>query len=136
MDLDTFQHLLTPAGQAALADAAALAPTQAGYLAAFSRLRKRHPPELAKAALETVLLRAKARDKFSLADRLYFTREALEQASGEVVSRYRAGRFAAFNLVLDLCCGVGMDALQLALAGRRVYGIEADPLKAAMANAN
>jgi hypothetical protein len=136
MDLDTFLELRKPTGQAALADAVALDPTDAGFLAASNKLRKRHPPELAKAALETVLLRAKARDKFSLADRLYFTREALEQSSGELVSGYRAGRFVGFNLVLDLCCGVGMDAVQLALAGRGVYGIEADPLKAAMANAN
>jgi hypothetical protein len=136
MDLPAFRELLTPAGQRALANAAALAPTEARYLAAFDQLRKAHPPELAKSALETVLLRAKARDKFALADRLYFTREALEQSSAEAVSAYRAGRFAGFNLVLDLCCGVGMDAVQLALAGRGVYGIEADPLKAAMANAN
>jgi hypothetical protein len=136
VDLDTFRQLLTPAGQAAITSAAALSPTEAGFLVAFNRLRKGRPPELAKAALETVLLRAKARDKFTLADRLYFTREALEQSSGELVSAYRAGRFAAYNLVLDLCCGVGMDAIQLALAGRGVYGIEADRLKVEMANKN
>jgi SAM-dependent methyltransferase len=83
-----------------------------------------------------VLLREKARAKYANADRMYFTREALEQSSGEAVSAYRAGRFAGIQLVLDLCCGVGMDAIQLALAGRGVYGIEVDPVRAGMANAN
>src|SRR4051794_13898619 len=124
MDLLAFRELLAPAGRVALADAAALGPTEAGFLAAFETLRKRHPPALAKAALETVLLRTKAAARFPLAGRMYFTREALEQASGEAVSRYRAGRFGGFASVLDLCCGVGADAVQLALAGRRVEAVD------------
>lgn len=136
MDLATFRKLLTPGGQAALAEAAALEPTEAGFLQAFEKLRKRHPAELAKAALETVLLRERARPRHSLADRLYFTREALEQSSGEMVSRYRAGCYEGCDAVLDLCCGVGMDAIQLALAGCRVEAVDNDPLRLAMAEAN
>lgn len=136
MDLATFHELLSPAGQAALADAVALAPTEAGFLKAFGRLRKHHPPALAKAALETALLRRKAREKFPAADRMYFTREALEQASSWPVAAYRATRFAPFASVLDLCCGVGADALALASAGRRVEAIDSDPLRLAMAAAN
>jgi SAM-dependent methyltransferase len=136
MDLPTFRELLAPAGQTAAADAAALAPTEAGFLAAFEKLRKRHPPPLAKAALETVLLRGRARAKFSTAERMYFTRESLEQASGEVVSADRARRFAPYSTVLDLCCGIGADAIQLALAGCRVEAADSDPLRLAMADAN
>src|SRR5512140_268950 len=40
MNLDTFRQLLAPAGQAALAEATALAPTEAAYLACFDALRK------------------------------------------------------------------------------------------------
>ena len=40
-------------------------------------------------------------------ERVRRVREALEQSSGEAVSAYRAGRFAGYNLVLDLCCGSG-----------------------------
>src|SRR3954469_8193483 len=106
MNLDTFRQLLTPAGDAALAEAVSLVPAEANFLACFEALRKRHPPELAKAALETAILRIKARDKFALADRMYFTREALEQATGEIVARHRARRFAHFQCVADLCCGI------------------------------
>src|SRR3954452_3693669 len=114
MELATFQELLMPPGQVALANAAALEPSEPTFLACFEKLRKRHPAPLAKAALETVLLRVRARAKFAAADRLYFTREALEQASGEVVARHRAGRFAAFGTVADLCCGVGGDSIAFA----------------------
>lgn len=136
MDLPDFRELLTPGGQAALAAAAALQPTEAGYLAAFEKLRKQHPPSLAQAALETVLLRQKGRSKIAQADRLFFTREALEQASSDAVAQYRASRFAAFPTVLDLCCGVGADAIALAAAGCRVEAIDSDPLRLAMAEAN
>ena len=136
MDLSGFHELLSSTGQRALADATALAPTEAGYLAAFEKLRKRHAAELARSALETVLLRTRAREKHSLADRLYFTREALEQSSSEAVSRHRAERFRAYPTVLDLCCGVGIDAIHLALAGCRVEAIDSDLLRLAMAEAN
>lgn len=136
MDLPSFRELLTPAGQSALAAAAALVPTDAGYLGAFERLRKRYPAALAKAALETVLLRQKARAKFARANDLYVTREALEQASSEVVARYRAARFAGFAKVLDLCCGIGADAIALAEAGYQVEAIDSDSLRLAMAEAN
>jgi SAM-dependent methyltransferase len=136
MDLTSFRQLLTPAGEAALAEAAALAPTEAGFLASFGALRKRHPEVLARAALEAAILRAKARAKFSAADRMFFTREALEQATGEVVARHRAARLAPFGTVADLCCGIGGDALALAAAGASVLAVDSDPLRVALAEAN
>jgi THUMP domain-like/RNA cap guanine-N2 methyltransferase len=136
MDLATFRELLTPAGRVALADAAALGPTEASFLGCFETLRKRHSAAVAKAALEMVLLRAKARVKFADADRMYFTREALEQASSDAAARHRAGRFAPFGVVADLCCGIGGDALALAATGLAVHAVESDLLRLAMARAN
>ncbi len=85
----------------------------------------------------TVVLRQQAEKKFSRAAHMFFTRPALEQASSEIVSRYRARRFAdaGFAHVADLGCGVGGDALALAGHGR-VTGIEWDPLRLAMAQEN
>src|SRR5438067_9225025 len=51
VDLATFHALLEPAGQALLAEAVALAPTEATLLACLTRLRRDHPPALAAAAL-------------------------------------------------------------------------------------
>jgi SAM-dependent methyltransferase len=136
MNLDTFRQLLTPAGAAALAEAMTLAPTEVNFLTYFETLRKRHAAELAKAALETAILRVRARDKFSAAERMFFTRESLEQATSEVVARHRATRFAPFGCVADLCCGIGGDALALASVGVHVEAIDSDPLRVAMAEAN
>src|SRR4051812_38901574 len=114
MDLPAFRRLLNSEGQIALAAAVEMAPTEASFLSCHQRLRKQFPDELVKAALETALLRRKALGKFTRADRMFFTRAALEQSSGEIVSRYRAGRFAQFRNVADLCCGIGGDLIGLA----------------------
>lgn len=135
MDLATFHSLLSRDGQSALAEAAALGPTDATFLACLETVRKHHPAAVARAAVETALLRLKARDKFPAADRMYFTREALEQATSFPVARHRARRFAPFGRVADLCCGIGGDALALAAVGLHVDAIDSDPLRAAMAEA-
>ncbi|MCM0677014.1 methyltransferase domain-containing protein, partial [Micromonospora phytophila] len=45
-------------------------------------------------------------------------------------------RVAGVRTLADLGCGLGADALAAARAGIRVYGVEADPVTAAMAAAN
>ena len=138
MDLDTFRALLTPGGQALLAEAAALGPTEATLLPCITRLRRRHPalePALVAAALEQVILRGKAAGKFARAERMYFTREGLEQATGEAVARHRARRYAPFGPVADLACGLGGDALALA-RDHAVVAVDRDPLRLALAREN
>lgn len=136
MDPHTFRELLSHAGGRALADATALEPTEATFLACANKLRKGCSPELARAALETVLLRAKARSKFAHPDAMFFTREALEQATSEVVARHRAERLVPFARVADLCCGIGGDALALAEAGATVDAVDTDELRLAMCESN
>jgi SAM-dependent methyltransferase len=137
LTLDTFRQLQTPPGQAALLAAESLKPTEAMLLRDLATLRKHFAPELASAALETVLLRQRARAKFSRAERMYFTREALMQSSGELVARHRARRYADLaQPIYDLCCSIGGDALELAAAGSTVAGLDIDPLRLAIAEAN
>lgn len=136
MDIVTFDQLLGPTGRAALAAARELQPTETRYPACFDRLRKHYPPELARAALDTVMLREKARVKFMRAGEMFFTREALEMASAEPVARYRAERFARSGTVADLCCGVGGDAIGLTSAGCGAVAADRDPLRLRMAEAN
>jgi hypothetical protein len=137
LTLDSFRQLLTPTGQAALARAQSLDPTDATLLRDLHALRKEFPPDLASAALETIMLRRRARSKFSRADRMYFTREALEQASGELVARQRAMRYREMDgPIYDVCCSIGGDALELAAAGCSVIGLDIDPLRLALAEAN
>lgn len=138
MDLAALNELLSPVGVAALGAAGELQPAEAKYPAALDRLRKRFPEPLARAALDTVLLRAKARAKFRHAGRMFFDREGLEMASGEVIAAYRAGRFVAAGLrsVADLGCGIGGDAIAFAAAGLAVTAVDRDPVRLRMAEAN
>lgn len=133
MDLTTFRRLL--ASPDALAAAVALAPTDATRLAVLEKLRKRFPPDLATAAVETALLRRKAVAKFTHAEKLFFTREALEVASGEAVARHRAERFRPFDVVGDFGSGIGADTLALA-AVTHVHAVDRDELRTAMTTAN
>jgi len=135
MDLGAFRSLLTPAGQGALQAAAALEPREVDYLAHFQALRRRYPQELARAALEIAILRAEAGAKFPFAEKMYFTREALEQASAWQVADYRAGRYRGFDFILDLGCSLGGDTLALAGAALTL-GIDRAPLRLCMAQAN
>jgi hypothetical protein len=135
VDLSTFADLLSPAGQDALAAAVSLPLGDDNFLPNLTQLQKVYPPDLAKAALEISDLRSRARGKFSRAEAMYFTREALEQASGEVIARYRARRFAFAASALDLGCGIGGDSLALA-EHSRVTAVDRDPLRLAMAAEN
>ncbi|MCX7790435.1 MAG: methyltransferase domain-containing protein [Chloroflexaceae bacterium] len=136
MDLETFDWLRSPEGQALLAELAARPLRPSDTLREMERLRQRITPERARAALELTLLRRRARVKFPAAERLYFTREALEQASAAPVAAHRATRLAPCGHVADLGCGIGGDTLALAEAGARVTAVERDPLRLAMARAN
>lgn len=135
MDLKAFNTLLTPTGEEILQAAIVLQPRQVDFLHHYQALCRWFPKELARAALEIAILRLEAVDKFHFANKLYFTRSALEQASNYELSAYRARRYQGFNRVADLCCSVGGDTLALA-AVLPVIGVDRDPLRLQMAQAN
>jgi hypothetical protein len=118
---------------------AAAAETDPDSLGAAERLRRLTVPEHAAAALTQVALRRKAVGKFGeRASRLFFTPDALEQATRAAVARWRAERFAASGAtrVVDLGCGIGADALAFLDVGLDVVAVEADPATAVLAEAN
>jgi len=135
MKLIIFRKLLTIKGQEALNAAVALDPTEDQFLPLFDKLCKEHPRELARAALETAILRKVAVKKFPQADKMYFTREALEQATSHEVSAYRAERFKDFDNVIDMGCSIGSDSIHLA-KNSKVTGLDIDLLRVEMAAAN
>ncbi|PZF95611.1 THUMP-like domain-containing protein [Micromonospora deserti] len=138
MDLDQLAALRTPEGSAALDAAARVAGGDP--LAAAAALRSAGVPAgLAAAALTQAELRRRAVGKFGpAAAGMFLTRAGLEQATRNVVARRRADRLRAAGVgtLADLGCGLGADALAAARAGIRVYGVETDPVTAAMAAAN
>jgi SAM-dependent methyltransferase len=129
------ERLLSDQGRALLAElpAGPIDPDEALRLG--SRLRERHPAELVAAALAQRELRERARAKFALAGRMWFTREGLEQASAEPLARHRAERYSGLPWVADLCCGIGGDLCALA-PGRDAVAVDLDPVHLRMAREN
>jgi hypothetical protein len=130
--------LLTPDGRALLdrLSGEQVGPDRALELA--RALRGRYPPDLVAAALTQQALRAAAREKFSRADEMLFTRAGLEQASSEVTAGHAAARYPAAGdraVVADLCCGIGGNLIALG-PGRRVVAVDRDPLTLAFARHN
>ncbi len=100
-------------------------------------LRKRGvAPEIATQVVDIVAARHRARSRFPDADQLFLTSVALAQATSPAIAAYHAAGLAPFGTVVDLGCGIGMDAIALAEAGARVIAIEKDRVRLAFAQAN
>ncbi len=137
MQLDEFRQLLSPRGQRLLIEAAAAYDD--GPLRAAERLAARHSADLVSLALTQVALRRRAEPKFGpAAARMYFTSEGLEQATSARVAEHRAARIATArpSSVLDCSCGIGGDLLALGRAGLTAGGVDIDPVRVAVAEAN
>ena len=135
VDLMTFDDLLTPTGQEAIRAAMELEPREKDFLTHFQHLSRQFPRDLARGALETAILRGAAQSKFPRAKKMYFTREALQQASSFEVASHRAKRFRGYTQIGDLACSIGGDTLAFAAVAPTI-GIDRDPLRLAMAKAN
>ncbi len=135
MELPVFRALLTSPGQDAIRAAMAREPREIDFLAHFSALSRRFPPELARGGLEIAILRREATGKFPFAERMYFHREGLEQATAFEVSAYRAERYKPFTHCIDLGCSLGGDTLALATL-LPTLGLDKDELRLHMARAN
>ena len=136
MDLATFERLLAADGQSLLAEIAQRAGIESD-LALGTRLRRTYDADLVAAAVTQNHLRGKARSKFGDdAAAMYFTPGALEQSTRSVVSAHRASRLPPGSAVVDLGCGIGGDLIAFARAGMTVRGVELDPVRAAIAQAN
>ncbi|GAA1155140.1 class I SAM-dependent methyltransferase [Nocardioides aquiterrae] len=139
MDLESFRWLLTEDGQRLLAEASREVQQGGDVLAVQNRLRRTAAPEHVAVALTQATLRIRARDKFGPdADRMYFTPDGLEQATRQRVAAHRAARLVAASVgtVIDLGCGIGGDLLACARAGLTAAGVDIDPVRVAVAEAN
>jgi SAM-dependent methyltransferase len=128
--------LLTPAGQELLGRLRGQQVTPDRALRLAEELRGQYPASLISAALTQQSLRMAARDKFSRADDMLFTRTGLEQAASELTAAHSASRFTGLDLVTDLCCGIGGNLAALAAAARQVLAVDADPDTLAFARWN
>lgn len=111
--------------------------------AQVTALRKHFSQEVVHAALQWAAGRAKAKAKFgtlaSESNALWCDPEGVEMASGPLPAAWKAQRFASLlpkSKILDICCGIGADAISLRDAGLDVTCVDLDPLRAWMAEQN
>ena len=128
--------LLSDAGQELLARLAGNDVSGDRVFAVSEALRTEYPAELVAAALTQQALRVAGRAKFSAADRMLFTRAGFEQASSELTARHAARRYAGARVVVDLCCGIGGNLVELADAERIAVGVDRDLLSIEFARHN
>ena len=108
----------------------------------IARIRSANPDlsaELVSAIITQVQLRRKARLTLGpAANTMLFTRTGLQQSTAPAAATRRAQRLADLGLssILDVGCGIGVDALAIQRAGMMVTAIEKDSGTAAIAAAN
>ena len=139
MEPQDFIRLLSPEGQALLAEVGPI-EAKADVVKLVSNLRaKGHDPALVAAVLTQAKLRRRAAGKFGpFADRMLFTEAGLEQASRLSVAALHANRFrqAGITEVADLGCGIGAESLAMASLEINVKAYEIDEVTAAIATYN
>jgi hypothetical protein len=139
MEPQDFIRLLSPEGQALLAEVGPI-EAKADVVKLVSNLRaKGHDPALVAAVLTQAKLRRRAAGKFGpFADRMLFTEAGLEQASRLNVAALHANRFrqAGITEVADLGCGIGAESLAMASLEINVKAFEIDEVSAAIATYN
>ncbi|MGI8979600.1 MAG: hypothetical protein ACR2FY_10265, partial [Pirellulaceae bacterium] len=100
-----------------------------------AKLRKTLSSDQVHLVLEQIDLRRRAKDKFAAAERMFFSPQALMQASDEIIATYKAARFPVGERFADLCCGIGGDLLGLAGQGTCV-GVDRDETLVHLAQRN
>lgn len=135
-ELCVWQAAAEPANADLLAAAATADPRNVAHIAA---LRKRWSAPMVHAAVELTVARRKAQAKFpDAAATLIADAEGVEQASSQLVADFKAQRFTTIDgPIIDLCCGIGGDAMSLArLTGRLELAVDIDPVRAWMTRRN
>ena len=130
--LDPWRILASAQGKDILqaADAAGAEPSAAD----IQRIRQAFPDGPVQEALELVKARRRAASKFPDASKLLCDRQGVEQATSHVIAEHKARRFGDLP-VLDLCCGIGGDAMSLARRGDTV-GVDFSEVRAFMCTHN
>jgi SAM-dependent methyltransferase len=142
VEIETLDWLRTVDGARLLAAAAQAWADHPGDPVRVAGVVRRLEPDAEKAAAATTQAHLRARAVAKLGESahlMFFTPDALEQATRTRVADHRAARLAAAipgGSVIDLGCGIGGDLMAFARAGLVAGGVDVDPVRAAMARAN
>jgi len=132
-------QLLATAANTPLIQAAST--TVATDVAAISRLRRLGDAPLVNLSLDLASARRKLSMKWpERGDTLFADPSGAEMASSQLAASHKAQRFVSIlgkdARILDLCTGIGGDAMALTEAGLRVLAVDHDPIRAWMSARN
>lgn len=128
-------QLIEPAAQPLVTALSACADP--AHPSVITRFRKDWPPDLVTGAVRLILARRKAATKGPHWERLVADPVGVEQATSLDVARHKTRRFTDCGIteIVDLCCGIGGDAMALSEA-LDVCLVDADPARVWMARHN
>jgi hypothetical protein len=132
MDLDDYRWLVSEAAAPWLTR---VAVDERPTLQIAASLRKDLSPMRTHLVLEQVDLRKRAKQKFPRAEQMFFTRKCFEQSTDYWLASYKAARYTSSVRIVDLCCGIGGDAVALAERGP-VLAVDRDPLVTILVETN
>lgn len=134
-DLGDVAFLASTEGGEALARLSGRALTGSSRMSDVQAARDLVGPRFAAAALETAVLRSRARSKVDFAETGLFTEEAVQQATARSVARHRAQRLAGRD-VHDVTCSIGAELHEVAGVADRCVGSDLDEVRLRMARHN
>jgi len=94
---------------------------------AISQLKKKYPQYPVGSFISLRKLWEQAAGRIKKANKYIFTEKSIQQASSDQLAEYHKEKFRSFSSVADLCCGSGMDLINLAKNKETVYAVDLDP---------
>ncbi|MFC7340917.1 THUMP-like domain-containing protein [Saccharopolyspora griseoalba] len=134
-DVEDVAFLRSATGSSAVAELQKRSLSGSSRMADVAAARKIAGERHAAAALETAMLRGKARSKLDGSGSWLLTDDALQQATASVVARHRAQRLAGRD-VHDVTCSIGAELAEIAAVANRCAGSDLDRVRLLMAEHN
>jgi hypothetical protein len=135
--IEDYEWLVGPEANEWLAQVARSPATAAANLVV--KLRRVLSPAQTSLILQQTEYRRRARHRFELAERMFFTDKGLQQATDDKIAAYKAREtanvYGSDASGADLCCGIGGDLMQFA-KHNKVTGFDLDEATARLARAN
>ncbi|MDP8203019.1 MAG: class I SAM-dependent methyltransferase [Candidatus Tenebribacter mawsonii] len=85
-----------------------------------------NPEKPIKEMLSQIILQRRNSSKIPISNELLFTERGAQQASSWTIAKYHAKKFKDYNKIADLCCGTGIDLINIAKAKEQVYAVDLD----------
>jgi len=102
----------------------------------IQKLTTKNPDKPIKEMLSQIKLQKKNLKKIPISKELLFTDQGAQQASSWQLSQYHADKFKKYDRVADICCGIGIDLINIAKNKKQVFAVDLnkDTLKLAEYN--